>query len=266
MDKQLHYNKNFNIPLYTCDKIDIKHAFTSKFGGISKGDCESLNLGFSRGDERANVMQNYKILTSSLDVNFDRITMTQQVHDNIVCVVDKNTVGMGIHKPMNWNADAIITNLKDTPIIGYYADCVVTLLYDKTAQCCGVCHAGWRGMANGILPKTIKAMCDNFGSMPSDIIAVLGPSICKDCFETDSDVPIAMRELMGDVVNPFISEKGVKFHVDLRGIGAMQLKCSGLSDENIIDSGICTKCNSDVFWSHRATNGKRGVQGAIISL
>ena len=95
---------------------------------------------------------------------------------------------------------------------------------------------------------------------------MLGPSIRQECFETDADVPTAMEQQLGALVRPYIQEKGVKFHVDLQGIGVQLLRDAGLSPENVIDSGICTMCHSDEFWSHRATHGQRGVQGAVISL
>ena len=144
--------------------------------------------------------------------------------------------------------------------------CVVTLFYDPATRTAGVAHAGWRGMAAGILPKTVEVMAEKLGAKRESLIAVLGPSIRQECFETDADVPEAMERLMGERVHPFIAEKGVKFHVDLQGIGVRLLTDAGLSPENVIDSGICTKCCADEFWSHRATHGHRGVQGGIICL
>ena len=217
---------------YTCRRIPVRHAFTTKFGGVSTGACESLNLGFNRGDELENVRENYRLLGEALGVDETRMTLTKQIHDTQVSVVTEDKVGMGLHRPMEWQSDAIVTALADTPIIGFYADCVVTLLYDPATHTAGVCHSGWRGMAAGILPKTVDVM----------------------------------EELLGAQVHPFIMEKGPKFHVDLQGIGVKLLQDAGLSAENVIDSGICTMCHSDEFWSHRVTHGVRGVQGGMICL
>ena len=175
-------------------------------------------------------------------------------------------VGMGLHRPMAWQSDAIVTALPDTPLIGFYADCVVTLLYDPATRTAGVCHSGWRGMAAGILPKAVGVMEAQLGARRDSLIAVLGPSIRQECFETDADVPTAMEQQLGALVRPYIAEKGVKFHVDLQGIGVKLLEDAGLRPENVIDSGICTMCRSDEFWSHRKTHGVRGVQGAMICL
>ena len=143
---------------YTCRRIPVRHAFTTKFGGVSTGACESLNLGFNRGDELENVRENYRLLGEALGVDETRMTLTKQIHDTQVSVVTEDKVGMGLHRPMEWQSDAIVTALADTPIIGFYADCVVTLLYDPATHTAGVCHSGWRGMAAGILPKTVDVM------------------------------------------------------------------------------------------------------------
>ena len=191
---------------YTCRRIPVRHAFTTKFGGVSTGACESLNLGFNRGDELENVRENYRLLGEALGVDETRMTLTKQIHDTQVSVVTEDKVGMGLHRPMEWQSDAIVTALADTPIIGFYADCVVTLLYDPATHTAGVCHSGWRGMAAGILPKTVDVMAEQLGTKRESLIAVLGPSIRQECFETDADVPEAMEELLGAQVHPFIME------------------------------------------------------------
>ena len=251
---------------YTCRRLPVRHAFTTKYGGVSTGHCESLNLGFSRGDEEASVRENYRRLAEALGVDEKRFTLTRQIHETEVSVVGEEQVGMGLHRPMAWRSDAIVTALPDTPLCGFYADCVVTLLYDPATHTAGVAHAGWRGMAGGILPKTVDVMAERLGTRRESLRAVLGPSIRQECFETDADVPEAMERLLGVAVRPYIREKGAKFHVDLQGIGVKLLRDAGLAPENVIDSGLCTMCHSDEFWSHRATRGVRGVQGGVICL
>ncbi|MCF2670277.1 peptidoglycan editing factor PgeF [Butyricicoccus pullicaecorum] len=266
MHETMRRRQSGRMAYYTCDRLPVRHAFTTKSGGVSTGDCESLNFGFNRGDDPAHVRQNYKILTDMLGVPLSRTTLTQQVHQDKVIVVEEHHAGTGLTLPMDWGADALVTALPDTPLAGFYADCVVTLLYDPTAHVCGVCHSGWRGTAQKILPKTVEKMAAALGACRETTIAVIGPSICADCFETDADVPEAMLAQMGAQAAPFISRRGAKYHVDLQGLNAMELQSAGLRAENIIVSGLCTRCQSDVFWSHRATNGRRGVQAGIICL
>lgn len=266
MDQTMGRRVCGDLQYYTCSRLPVPHAFTTKHGGVSTGACESLNLGFGRGDEPGNVRENYRILTDALHMPYERLTMTKQVHRDRVTVVTEDTVGMGLTRPMIWESDALITSLPNTPLAGFYADCVVTLLYDPASRSCGVCHAGWRGTALGILPKTVDAMAHELGARRDSLVAVIGPSIGVCCFETDADVPEAMEAQMGSLVGPFIEERGPKFHVDLQGINAMLLARAGLRAENIIDSGLCTYCRSDEFWSHRVTQGARGVQAGVICI
>jgi len=231
---------------------------------VSTGHCATLNLGFHRGDTVENVRENYRRLAAALQIDPQRMTFTNQVHKTDVTVVTEDVVGTGLAQPMTWETDALITALPDTPLCGFYADCVVTLLYDPATHTAGVAHAGWRGMAGGILPKTVDAMAEQLGTHRDSLIAVLGPSIRQECFETDADVPTAMQEQLGAMVEPFIETKGSKFHVDLQGIGVSLLRAAGVG--TVIDSGLCTKCHADEFWSHRQTNGVRGVQCGVICL
>lgn len=266
MNQEMRRNRQGDLTYYTCARIPVRHAFTTKSGGVSTGACESLNLGFGRGDTEQNVRRNYEILTTALHMPLERLTMTRQVHGNAVSVVTEETAGTGLHKPLLWESDALVTNLPGVPLAGFYADCVVTLLYDPVSRTCGVCHAGWRGTALAILPSTVDAMAGRLGAKRESLVAVIGPSIGQCCFETDADVPAAMERQMGGAVRPFIAPRGEKFHVDLQGINAMLLEEAGLARENIVDSGLCTYCRSEEFWSHRVTNGKRGVQAGMICL
>ena len=264
MDSTMQRRQKGNMIFYTCDRIDTRHCFTTKFGGVSTGDNASLNFRRGHGDSEENVLTNYRILAHALVVPLERMTLTHQVHEDRVIAVTEEQVGTGLTKPLDWDVDALITDLPDTPLVGFYADCVVTLFYDPVSRSCGVCHAGWRGTAREIARKTVDAMASHYGADRRSIVAVIGPSIRACCFETDVDVPTEMERMMGSAAARFVESRGEKFHVDLQGINRASLRAAGLREENIIDSGICTKCCHDEFWSHRATNGRRGVQAGVI--
>ena len=110
---------------YTCRRLPVRHAFTTKSGGVSTGACESLNLGFNRGDTEQNVRENYRRLAEELNVDGARFTLTRQIHEAEVSVVRESEAGMGLTRPMAWQSDAIVTALPDTPLIGFYADCAL---------------------------------------------------------------------------------------------------------------------------------------------
>ena len=86
---------------YTCRRIPVRHAFTTKFGGVSTGACESLNLGFNRGDELENVRENYRLLGEALGVDETRMTLTKQIHDTQVSVVTEDRGRHGSAPPMD---------------------------------------------------------------------------------------------------------------------------------------------------------------------
>lgn len=264
MNQQMKRSQQGELVYYTSGLIDIPHIFTTKFGGVSTGHLASLNLGFNRGDERDNVLRNYQILADYFGVDRSRLTCTKQVHEAEVGIVTEREVGMGLGQPNSWKVDAVVTNLPGVPLCGFYADCVVTILHDPVSRSIGVCHSGWRGTAKGILPKTVRVMGEQYGADPANIRAVIGPSIRSCCFETDWDVPEAMLEQMGEAVRSYLPRRGDKWFPDLQGINQALLRQAGVTQ--IVDSGLCTMCHADTFWSHRATQGRRGVQAGAIML
>ena len=102
--------------------------------------------------------------------------------------------------------------------------------------------------------------------LTADLLAALGPCIGRCCFETDGDVPAAMRDALGADAEPHMERRGAKFHVDLAGLNRQWLLRAGLAPEHIEVSGICTACRPDLFWSHRKMGDQRGVQAAVIAL
>lgn len=252
---------------YVSKNLSVPHLFTTKTGGISKGNLSSLNLGFGRGDAPARVIRNYHILAERFGVPFESLTCTKQVHEDNVTVVTPELIGLGMSiPPLSSGTDALVTNLPGVTLMGFYADCVVTLLYDPVSCSIGVCHSGWRGTALNILGKTVRTMEENYGARGENIRCAIGPSIRSCCFETHKDVPNAMLELMGEEAQFFIRSRGEKYDVDLQGINRFHLLRAGVHSENISDSGICTCCSHKEFWSHRYTKGDRGVHAAVIRL
>ena len=130
----------------------------------------------------------------------------------------------------------------------------------------GAVHAGWRGCAAGILEKAAEAMARAYGTRPEKLLAAVGPCIGPCCFETDGDVPEAMRAALGREAEPYLSRRGAKWHVDLAGLNRQWLLRAGLLPEHIDLCGLCTACRRDLFWSHRKLGEARGAQAALIAL
>lgn len=244
------------------ENIPVPHGFTTRQGGVSEGYLASMNIGTRRGDKIENVYKNYEILGNAIGFDPQKSVHTKQTHTDIVRIADASLWGAGLYKAELDPCDALITNTPGTALVIFTADCTPVLLYDPVTGAVGAAHAGWRGTAANIVGKTVSAMAEHFGCLPQNIRAAIGPNIGFCCFETDRDVPDAIFALLGAESAPYITQKGDKFHVDLKGVNACLLRKAGVLSVDISDH--CTACNPDLYWSHRKVGSSRGSQGAII--
>lgn len=243
------------------------HAFTTRLGGVSSGALSSLNLGTARGDREENVKENYRRICAQLGFNSSKLVCFKQIHSaNVACVTSDNACAP-YNRPLP-EGDAAVTNECGITLTVFTADCVPILLCDKSGKAVGAVHAGWRGTVSGIVSEAVRVMALHYGCKSADILAAIGPSIGKCCFETDNDVPKAARSAFGFEAERFIfeSKNSGKYLVDLRGINALLLERAGVPAANIDISNECTFCQSDKYWSHRASRGVRGTQAAMIML
>ena len=247
------------------DIIGAKHAFTTRFGGVSGGEFAALNLGSNRGDEPEAVRENYRRVCALFGVGENDACVTNQVHKTdvrIVTAADKH-ICLG---PTPYEADGIVTAEQGLPIFCFIADCVPVLLWDANNRAAGAVHCGWRSAVGDILKNAVDAMV-SLGAEVQDIRAAIGPSIGACCFETDDDVPDAITVwLSGETEGLFVRRADGKTMVDLRLSNARRLLQLGVPVQNIDLSDECTFCSHDKYWSHRYTKGKRGSQAAVIML
>ena len=245
----------------TCDGIAVSHAFTTRFGGVSKGDFSSLNLAMHRGDAPENVEINWSILADALGFPLQNLVLTRQTHSDLVRKVSRRDA-MGLDHHLYPECDALITIDPGTALGIFTADCTPLLFHDPVTGAVGAAHAGWRGTAAAIGAKTVEAMVAAYGCRREDIRAAIGPNIGPCCFETDAEVPEAMVTTYGAAAQAHIRKAGQKYYVNLKALNALSLWDSGLVHIEI--SQDCTVCQSQRFWSHRVTQGRRGSQGAVI--
>lgn len=246
----------------TAEGISVPHCFTTRFGGVSKGYLESLNIGIHRGDEWENVLKNYEILGETLNFDPRNAVLSHQTHTDIVLRVGRAQGGAGLYAPELPECDALITDEPGVALVIFTADCTPILLHDPVTGAVGAAHAGWRGTASAVAAKTVAAMTWEFGTDPANVRAAIGPNIGPCCFETHSDVPEAMVAAFGQEAKKSIRQAGDKYYVNLKEINAMVLRRAGVRHMDI--SADCTACQSRRFWSHRVTGGLRGSQGAVI--
>lgn len=247
------------------DGAPVRHGFSTRLGGVSPAPWDSLNLGISRGDSDENVRENYRRFCAAVGVTAESTVFTQQTHSENIRLVTEQDAGKGLLRPRDYTeVDALITDTPGLSLVVFSADCGTILLYDPVHQAIGAVHAGWRGVAAGLVAKTALKMHDTFGTEPGDLLCALGPAIGPCCFETDDDVPAAMHDALGAQADPFLTRLGAKWHIDLKAINAHWLESLGVRHIDICPH--CTACRQDLYWSHRKVGNARGAQIALLAL
>ena len=261
-----------SVPYLTYNSLSeidfINHAFSTRLGGVSTDEFTSMNLAFNRGDSPENVTENYKRFCKSAGFDYESLTASSQDHHTFVRAVTKENVGVGIYKPKDIESvDALITNEPGVTLVTYYADCTPLFFVDTKQKAIGLAHAGWRGTVGRIGDNVVKKMQRLYGSDPSDIKAAIGPAVSVCCYEVDkpcADNFLALDELDS---TKFVFPKGNgKFMIDLLETNRQILVHAGVKNENITVSDVCTNCNSELLWSHRATKGHRGTMSAFMCI
>ena len=251
-----------NLEYQVAEGITVPHCFTTRYGGVSSGSQDSLNLAIGRGDSPGNVEANLRILAKELQFDAEKYVLTRQTHSDIVRAVTEADCSGFFHRDYP-ECDALVTNTPGVTLLVFTADCTPLLFHDPVTGAVGAAHAGWRGTAQNIGAKTVEAMVKHFGCRPEDIRAAIGPNLGQCHFETDLDVPAALTAAYGEEIQAYIRHVGEKYYPDLKSINALALHRAGVCHIEISES--CTWCESDRFWSHRVTKGDRGSQGAVIT-
>jgi YfiH family protein len=241
--------------------ISVPHCFTTRFGGVSTGPLESMNLAVRLEERDENVAENYRILGAALGFGLEDLVLTRQIHSDIVRIVTRDDCKGCFHRDYP-QCDALVTKDPGVALVVFTADCTPLLFHDPVTGAVGAAHAGWRGTAQDIGGKTVMTMCREFGCKPENIRAAIGPNIGPCHFQTDSDVPEAMVEAFGSEAEAYIRKDDGKFYVNLKALNALSLREAGVTQIEIAEE--CTACQHHRFWSHRITGKNRGSQGAII--
>ena len=256
-------------PAFTHTKL-VKHLFTTRIGGVSEGFLGSMNLSYSRGDKKEHVDENYRRISGILSCDMGDFVVSDQTHTTNIYKVTAADKGKGVVREKDYHdIDGLITNEKGVVLTTMFADCVPLFILDPVKKAIGLVHSGWRGTVNKIGKAAIAAMTKEYGTNPADLIVGIGPSICKDCYEVSMDVADAFGEafqesgMLDKIVYPKNQEKAM---LDLWQANMAVFLEAGVLAENIHVTDLCTCCNPDVFFSHRASNGKRGNLAAFMAL
>ena len=245
------------------EKYDfINHCFSTRFGGVSKNEFSSMNFRLFGEETPENIEENYKIFCKALGYDRSRLVRSRQVHGDKIKVVKKEDVYSGNLE--FFGVDGFVTNVPSVVLKTSHADCCPVYMFDATKKAVGLAHAGWRGTVARISEKLALKFIECYGSEKSDLMCALGVSIGKCYFEVDEDVKKEFENLALGM--QFECNENGKFNIDMKETNKRILVNFGIPPQNIIKSDICSCCNKELLFSHRATHGKRGNNAAFISI
>lgn len=272
--KVIKINQSGNIQYLTFPMISkvegVKHLFTTRLGGASKGIFSSMNMSYTRGDEKEAVDENYRRIAEILSCSISDIVLSHQTHTTNIRVVTEEDKGKGITKERDYqDIDGLITNVPGVMLATFYADCVPLYLVDPVNKAIGLVHSGWKGTVNKIAAVTIDKMNQTYGTKANDLIVAIGPSICQECYEVSEDVIEQFQlafptERIQNML--FYKKDNGKYQLNLWEANRQIFMEKGVPEEQISVTDICTCCNPEYLFSHRASHGKRGNLAAFMGL
>ena len=236
----------------------LVHAFSPRSFEREKGGREELLLG-RKADPRSS-SQHRQLLLRNLNIDSKEIFFVKQVHGDRVFVLEDPQ--QTVDQVEQEEADALITHLTEKPIAVLTADCVPIILYDPKKHVVGVIHSGRKGTQMSIVFKTISMLSKVYGSRSQDVVMALGPAIGGCCYEVEDSCIAPFRENFAEWKDFVTAHSQSKFMLDLLKANAKDGARAGIAKENIHQSGECTSCNNDRWFSYR----KEGTTGRIVSL
>ncbi len=247
----------------------IVHGFSTRLGGVSTGDVGTMNLGFAREENADNVRENYRRISAAIGFDPEKLVLTYQTHTKTVMTVRAEDAGSGFAKERAYtDVDGLVTNVPGITLACFSADCVPVLVWDPANRAIGCAHSGWRGTAADIAGEVIRRMTQEYGTCPEDVTAVIGPSICQDCYEVSGDVigvfAGAYEPQLHDLL--FYRKENGKYQLNLWEAVRRNFLRAGLKEDHISLPDLCTHCNPELLFSHRTLHGRQGNLGAFIGL
>lgn len=250
------------------DRAGLKHGFSTSVGGVSPDMYQSMNLGFNRGDSYDNVITNHRLFAEAVGYEYKKTVLSDQIHETHIAHVTEADAGTG----MDGNGgikgmDGLITDVPGIPLMTFYADCVPLFFYDPVKKVAAAAHSGWRGTVSKIGNVMVDKLVSDNGCKREDILAVIGPSICKNCYEVSGDVAEKFARSFPDDIDNIAFKKGNgKYMLDLWEANRHVLVSSGIKEENLEIAEICTFHNPGLMISHRKTGGIRGSMAGVVVL
>lgn len=245
-------------------RSEIDHGFSARTGGVSTGEFASLNLSFTRPEQRENVMENYRLFSSAASIPWESMVMDSYEHGTTILPVDRKDCGKGYLYDSLPACDGLVTDDPAVTLITGHADCMAFFFFDPVQKAIGLCHAGWRGAKARIGSEVVKMLSSCYGSRPEDILCGVGPSICPRCFEVGDDVAESFEEDYPSCPLRGINRIG-KATIDLWQVAVCQFVESGIDPSHIELMGVCTM-EDDRLFSYRRQKGHTGGMAAYLRI
>lgn len=248
----------------------VKHLFSTRLGGVSKGIFASMNLSYTRGDEKEAVDENYRRIADVLGCQMEDIVCSDQTHTTNLMVAGRQDGGKGVTRLRDYHdVDGLLTDEPGIVLATFYADCVPLYFVDTKHRAIALAHSGWRGTVGRMGRCVVEKMKEVYDTDPVDVVAAVGPSICQACYEVSEDVAEAFSKEFrkpGQEQEILLSKGGGKYQLDLWRANEIVLTEAGILPSSIQVTDLCTCHNSDYLFSHRASQGRRGNLGAFLGL
>ena len=231
-----------------------------------------LDRNYRTSNKNEYAEKDYKNLCDAIETNYIKCVKPNQKHTKKVrCIEEKINIDKPDFELEEYDeTDGLITNKKNMVLSTTNADCILFLFFDPVKKVIANVHSGWRGTLQRISVETINKMKKQYGCNPKDIICCICPSIRACHFKVHADVQELYYNEFKDLkeieqlILPIDGED--RWTIDTVKINKIILKEEGLKEENIIDSNICSVCNSNLIHSFRVEKEKYGLSTAIIEL
>lgn len=242
----------------------VAHAVFTRRRGFSSDPYKGLNGSVTTGDDPETVRRNRRAVAEVIGLP---LMWAKPIHGAETVFIDRAFASGApedaasverLHNRLRLiEADAMVTDMPGVALCWSFGDCAPVLLYDPQHQAVGLIHSGWRGAAAGIVPRTLAAMGERYGTDASEVIMGVGPAIGACCYEVQENVRAAfqadplVRATAVFATRPRASETQPRHFLDVRRSTYNQALAAGVRPDHLEDMGICTGCRTDLFYSHR---------------
>ncbi|MBE6640251.1 MAG: peptidoglycan editing factor PgeF [Ruminococcaceae bacterium] len=257
------------VVFYRSDMLgEVIHGFSARIGGVSRlTHTACLNLAFGRGDEDETVLKNTELFADAVGFDAKRLVSVPQIHSSRIFTVTEDMLGEGVYRKATAEGDGYIITERGMFAAVKTADCVPVLLYDPAEKICAAVHAGWRGTFALIAAGAVGRMKE-LGCKADNIRVAIGPAIVGACYEVGKEVADAAIGALGEKAEHVLvrGRSEGKYLCDLKTANSIILCNAGVKKENIDVCGLCTHCERETFYSHRASGGVRGTMMSVIGM